>query len=136
MAGQEPHGALPAPDGVTPDFDLSHNPLRATYITSLVLMLVFPAITVPMRMYTKIVIMKAFKIADIFCLIAFVSWALQMTDRITLNRLQLSFVALITFGFIFVENGMGKHAWEITPQSFAKVAEVRRSLVLMLLARS
>jgi hypothetical protein len=107
MAGQNLQGALPAPDGVEPDFDLSHNPLRVTYITSLVLMLVFPAITVPMRMFTKVFIMKAFKIADILCLIAF-----------------LNFVALIAFGFIFVENGMGKHAWEITPQSFAKVAEL------------
>lgn len=80
MARQDLQGALPAPEGVEPDFDLSHNPLRVTYITSLVLMLVFPAITVPMRMYTKLFIMKAFKIADILCLIAFVSLMLYICN--------------------------------------------------------
>jgi hypothetical protein len=50
-------------------------------------MLVFPAITVPMRMFTKVFIMKAFKIADILCLIAFVSLILYICNVKSLNKM-------------------------------------------------
>jgi hypothetical protein len=73
MSGTQTQGALPAPPGVTVDFDNDHNPLRVTYITSLVFILVFPALAVPMRFYTKIFLMKAIKPTDIFCLVGLVS---------------------------------------------------------------
>ncbi len=79
MADLQHMGAMPPPPGVTPDFDLSHNPRRAVYTTALVLMLVFPALAVPMRIYTKIMVIKTFKFADVACVLGFVSF---LTSRI------------------------------------------------------
>jgi H+/Cl- antiporter ClcA len=72
MSEGHQEGALPAPPGVALDLDLSHNPLRATYTAALVSMLVFPTLVVPLRVYTKIVVMKSFKFADVFCVVGFV----------------------------------------------------------------
>jgi hypothetical protein len=69
----ETHAALPAPAGATVDLDNTHNPLRPTYTASLVLIMLFPALAVPMRFYTKIFIIKMYKATDLFCLIGFVS---------------------------------------------------------------
>lgn len=79
-------GVFPAPEGVTPDFDLSHNPLRITYLTALVLMLIFPSVTVPMRIYAKVFVIKAFKIADFLCILAFVSSGIKVDDSNLMYR--------------------------------------------------
>ncbi len=79
MADLQHMGAMPPPLGVTPDFDLSHNPLRAVYTTALVFMLVFPALAVPMRVYTKITVIKTFKFADVACVVGFVGFLTSMT---------------------------------------------------------
>ena len=56
-------GALPPPPGVTPNLN-GGNPLEATYTASLVVMLLFPAVMVPLRLYTKAYIIKSLKATD------------------------------------------------------------------------
>jgi hypothetical protein len=85
MADGRQHGALPAPHGVPLDLDISHNPLRATYTAALVMMLIFPTLMVPLRVYTKVFVMKAFKFADIFCVMGFVSVAFDIVRDDTLT---------------------------------------------------
>ncbi|KAF2204314.1 hypothetical protein GQ43DRAFT_478314 [Delitschia confertaspora ATCC 74209] len=107
MSATEPHGALPAPSGVTSDLNSKKTSLQNAYMAALIVMLVVPTITVFLRLYIKILIMKVFKLADVTCLIGF-----------------LNFIAEITLGFIFLNVGMGKHAWNVSVHSYARLAEL------------
>jgi hypothetical protein len=41
---------------------------------------------------------------------------------------QLNFIALITLGFVFMNVGMGKQAYELPQDSYSRLAEVRAFL--------
>ncbi|KAF2272788.1 uncharacterized protein EI97DRAFT_196094 [Westerdykella ornata] len=107
MGAHSQQGALPPPEGVVPDVNLSHNEHRTTYMAALALMLIFPSTLVPLRLYTKAVIMKSLRTTDVTCLIGFVN-----------------FIALVTLGYTFPNVGMGKHAWDIPLASYSRLAEL------------
>ncbi|KAH8714036.1 hypothetical protein GQ44DRAFT_776048 [Phaeosphaeriaceae sp. PMI808] len=107
MAVLPQQGALPPPPGVPPNLGHAESPLKVTWLVSLALILVFPAITVPLRIYIKVAIVKSFKITDAACLVGYAN-----------------FIALIALGFAFVNVGMGKHAWDLPMSSYARLAEL------------
>lgn len=60
-----PEGLMPAPLGVTPDFDVSHyNNTQVQFILAYCITLVFAVITLLLRLYTRIFIIQGFGLDD------------------------------------------------------------------------
>lgn len=62
--GYRPPPSHPPPNDATPDNGPIKNPLGVTYMVALSIILTVPAITVPLRLYTKHYVMKAFTFTD------------------------------------------------------------------------
>lgn len=60
-----PEGLMPAPIGVTPDFDVNHySSTQLQFILAYSITLVFAAITLLLRLYTRIFLIQGFGLDD------------------------------------------------------------------------
>ncbi|OBT63623.1 hypothetical protein VE03_07306 [Pseudogymnoascus sp. 23342-1-I1] len=93
-----PEGLMPAPIGVTPDFDVNHyNSTQLQFILAYSITLVFAAITLMLRLYTRIYLLQGFGLDDVFIILAMIS--------------------SLTFFVVCMEimkYGFGRHLWEVT----------------------
>ncbi|KFY23116.1 hypothetical protein V493_06073 [Pseudogymnoascus sp. VKM F-4281 (FW-2241)] len=93
-----PEGLMPAPLGVTPDFDVSHyNTTQFQFIAAYSITLAFAAITLLLRLYTRIFLNQGFGLDDVFIILAMVSS-----------------VAFFIVCVDIMKYGFGRHLWEVT----------------------
>ncbi|KFY40365.1 hypothetical protein V494_03533 [Pseudogymnoascus sp. VKM F-4513 (FW-928)] len=93
-----PEGLMPAPFGVTPDFDVSHyNNTQVQFILAYSITLAFAAITLLLRLYTRIFLIQGFGLDDVFIILAMVSS-----------------VAFFVVCVQIMKFGFGRHLWDVT----------------------
>ncbi|OBT56394.1 hypothetical protein VE04_05101 [Pseudogymnoascus sp. 24MN13] len=99
MAGNAaPEGLMPAPLGVIPDFDVNHyNSTQIQFILAYSITLFFAAITLLLRLYTRIFLIQGFGLDDVFIILAMISSVAFF----------IVCVEIMKFGF-------GRHLWEVT----------------------
>lgn len=60
-----PEGLMPAPIGVIPDFDVNHyNSIQVEFILAYSITLFFAAITLLLRLYTRVFLIQGFGLDD------------------------------------------------------------------------
>ncbi|KFY85302.1 hypothetical protein V500_08530 [Pseudogymnoascus sp. VKM F-4518 (FW-2643)] len=93
-----PEGLMPAPIGVTPDFDVNHyNSTQLQFILAYSITLGFAAITLLLRLYTRIFLIQGFGLDDVFIILAIIAS-----------------VAFFVVCLEIMKYGFGRHLWEVT----------------------
>ncbi|MCJ1282459.1 hypothetical protein MMC26_001782 [Xylographa opegraphella] len=101
-----PVGVLPAPPGVTADPVNPVNPYSTVWVAGNLVCLIVPSVLIVLRLYVRLVLIKAFTLVDYICLLA---W--------------FFFIVLVAIAFQLLRFGIGLHLWDELPEQFAHFAE-------------
>ncbi|KAG0646069.1 hypothetical protein D0Z07_8396, partial [Hyphodiscus hymeniophilus] len=122
MASASPVGLMPAPEGVTPDFNIHHmTETQLSFILAYGITLGLAIISLGLRFQTRIFIMHAFGLDDGMCAGGSIHNEVMNTDCFSIAFFCIS-IQLMKYGF-------GRHLWEVTAAQLGNYLKLLSPLV-------